>query len=183
MRSLVVLLIIGLSLPSCRPAGDRADSSEALSEAGATGPGPRRGTGDPVVKEAENVVPPAENLSDAPKARPAVPLDEAEDVSENSPSTVSIPAQYRGRWGMVRADCEPGRSDAKGLMTVDARTLRFYESVGSLQEQRPAIATSFSGTFSFMGEGQQWERVVTLTRDGNKLTRADAEGRYTYTRC
>jgi hypothetical protein len=109
--------------------------------------------------------------------------NEAADDSEDSPSTASIPAQYRGRWGMNVNDCDPSRSDAKGLMTVEANRLRFYESVGTLQEQRPAIATSFSGMFSFMGEGQTWERVVTLTRTGDTLKRADSEGSFTYRRC
>ncbi len=109
--------------------------------------------------------------------------NDAEDDSENSPSTAIIPAQYRGRWGMVRADCTSTRGDAKGLMIVRANNIRFYESTASLQEQRPAIATSFSGTYSFAGEGQTWERVVTLTRTGNTLKRADSEGSFTYTRC
>ena len=98
-------------------------------------------------------------------------------------AAVSIPAQYRGRWGMVAADCEPGRSDAKGLMVVEATRLNFYESRAKLVAQRPAIATSFSGLFAFTGEGQSWEKVQTLTRTGDTLKRADDEGSYTYTRC
>ena len=110
-------------------------------------------------------------------------LNEAEDDSENSPPTISIPAQYRGRWGMTDNDCDASRSDNKGLMTVAANSIRFYESVASLQEQRPAIATSFSGTFSFEGEGQTWVRVLTLTRTGDTLKRAGADGTFTYRRC
>jgi hypothetical protein len=110
-------------------------------------------------------------------------LNEAEDDSENSPPTVAIPAQYRGRWGMTANDCDPDRSDNKGLMTVEADRLRVYESVATLQEQRPAIATSFSGTFSFEGDGQNWERVITLTRTGDTLKRAQADGSFTYRRC
>jgi hypothetical protein len=98
-------------------------------------------------------------------------------------AAVSIPAQYRGRWGMVAADCEPGRSDAKGLMVVEATRLSFYESRAKLLEQRPAIATSFSGLFAFTGEGQNWQKVQTFTRTGDTLKRADDEGSYTYTRC
>lgn len=110
-------------------------------------------------------------------------VNEAEDDSEDSPPTIAIPAHYRGRWGMNANDCDPSRSDNKGLMTVGASSLRFYESVASLQEQRPAIATSFSGTFSFEGEGQTWERVVTLTRTGDTLKRAQSEDTFTYRRC
>lgn len=110
-------------------------------------------------------------------------LNEADDGGSEAPSTTLIPAQYRGRWGMVPADCTSTRGDAKGLMTVRDTNIRFYESTASLQEQRPAIATSFSGVFVFNGEGQTWERVVTFTRSGDKLKRADTEGSYSYTRC
>ena len=48
---------------------------------------------------------------------------------------------------------------------------------------RAFIATSFSGLFSFTGEGQNWEKVQTLTRTGNKLKRAEESGTFTYTRC
>lgn len=94
-----------------------------------------------------------------------------------------IPAQYRGRWGMVPADCTSTRGDAKGLITVADRTIRFYESTATLKAQRPAIATSFSGLFGFTGEGQTWDKVETLTRTGETLKRADSERSYTYKRC
>ena len=95
----------------------------------------------------------------------------------------AIPAQYRGRWGMDANDCDPARSDAKGLVVIGDTTMKFYESTATLKEQRPAIATAFSGRFAFTGEGQSWEKVVTLTRAGNVLKRADDEGSYTYNRC
>lgn len=95
----------------------------------------------------------------------------------------SIPAQFHGRWGMVAADCEPGRPDAKGLITIDETSLRFYESRAVLKQQRPAIATSFAGLFAFTGEGMNWEKVETLTRAGETLKRADDEGSYTYQQC
>ena len=84
---------------------------------------------------------------------------------------------------MVAADCTSTRGDAKGLMTVGDTNIRFYELLASLQEQRPAIATSFSGVFAFEGEGQTWERVMTFTRTGDTLKRAQADGNFTYTRC
>ena len=107
------------------------------------------------------------------------------NATEPSPpvSSAVIPAQYRGRWGMVAADCTSTRGDAKGLMTVGDRTIRFYESTATLREQRPAIATSFSGSFGFTGEGQSWEKVMTFTRTGETLKRAEDSGTYTYRRC
>lgn len=95
-----------------------------------------------------------------------------------------IPAQYQGRWGMVAADCEPGRSDAKGLITVDPTTMRFYEARATLKEQRPAAAAaSYSGLFAFSGEGMTWEKVETLTVKGDTLIREDKDGAFTYQRC
>jgi len=105
------------------------------------------------------------------------------DSAQPTPETSLIPGQYRGRWGMVAADCEPGRSDAKGLLVIGDKTLRFYESVGTLKEQRPAIATSFAGLFAFTGEGQSWQKVITFTRTGDTLKRAEKDGTFTYQRC
>lgn len=112
-----------------------------------------------------------------------LPDNSAGNVQDPAPGTASIPAQYRGRWGMVPLDCTGDPSAAKGLIAIDSTSIKFYEARATLKEQRPAIATSFSGTFGFMGEGQTWEKVVTLTRTGDKLKRADDEGSYDYTRC
>ena len=95
----------------------------------------------------------------------------------------TIPAKYHGRWGMVAADCTSKRGDNKGLITVADKSVKFYESLATLKAQRPAIATSFSGQYDFTGEGQTWQRVMTFTRTGNTLKRADDEGSFTYTRC
>ncbi len=104
-------------------------------------------------------------------------------ANDTQPAAAIIPAQYHGRWGMNANDCDPKRSDNKGLITIAEKTIRFYESTATLKEQRPAIATSFSGTYRFTGEGQTWEKAVTLTRTGNVLKRADDEGSFTYNRC
>ena len=95
----------------------------------------------------------------------------------------AIPAQYHGRWGMVAADCTPTRGDAKGLIEVGDRTVKFFEAVATLQEQRPATGTSFAGLFAFTGEGQNWEKVMTFTRTGGILKRAEEAGSFTYQRC
>jgi hypothetical protein len=112
--------------------------------------------------------------------------DNADSIEPSPPGTLGasmIPAQYHGRWGMNAADCDPSRSDNKGLITVGDKTVRFYESTATLKEQRPAIATSFSGLFGFTGEGQTWEKVMTFTRTGDTLKRAEEDGSYTYKRC
>jgi hypothetical protein len=84
---------------------------------------------------------------------------------------------------MVAADCTSTRGDAKGLITIADTSVRFYESTATLKEQRPAIPESFAGLFGFTGEGQTWEKVMTFTRDGDILKRAEPEGTFTYRRC
>jgi hypothetical protein len=95
----------------------------------------------------------------------------------------TIPAQYHGRWGMVPGDCTSTRGDNKGLITIADRTVKFYEATATLKEQRPAIATSFAGLFGFTGEGQSWQKVMTFTRTGDTLKRAEESGTFTYQRC
>jgi hypothetical protein len=83
----------------------------------------------------------------------------------------------------VAADCTSTRGDNKGLITIGDTTVRFFEAVATLKEQRPAIPESFSGLFSFTGEGQNWQKVMTFTRTGDSLKRAEEEGTFTYKRC
>lgn len=103
--------------------------------------------------------------------------------NDAAPIPAVIPAQYRGRWGLVAPDCTSAKGDAKGLIAIGDKTIRFYESTATLRERRPAIATSFSGLFDFTGEGQTWQKPVTLTRTGDMLKRADDEGNFSYKRC
>jgi hypothetical protein len=90
---------------------------------------------------------------------------------------------------LVPADCTSTRGDAKGLITVGDRTIRFYESVGTLGEVRPATTAGFSGQFAFTGEGMTWQRQMALARTGDKLRRTEpaADGQpavnLTYTAC
>ena len=74
----------------------------------------------------------------------------------------AIPAAIQGRWGLVPADCEPGRDDAKGLLTIAADKLEFYESVGTLGEVEEAGPKRIRASFDFTGEGMTWQRDVLL---------------------
>jgi hypothetical protein len=132
-----------------------------------------------------DVLPPSESGGAPVETGNGLSNEIDEDGSGATPpaSAATIPAQYHGRWGMVAADCTSTRGDAKGLMNIGDKTIRFYESVATLKEQRPAIATSFSGLFGFTGEGQNWEKVMTFTRTGDNLKRAEEAGNFTYRRC
>ena len=172
--------VLALAAAGCRPSTDRTEAQQAGQAAAGTGAAPAR-SGDPVKRGANTVTEETlpENLATS-EGHSDGAIDNAGAVPIAAPT---IPAQYRGRWGMVPADCTSTRGDAKGLIRIGERTIRFYEATATLQEQSPAIATSFSARFVFTGEGQTWERAVTLTRTGDSLTRAQEDGTFTYTRC
>jgi hypothetical protein len=168
-RNFTLPALLALALAACQQPTDNSDIAI---------------DNGPNVAEAANAevetLPPSE-ASTTPAG--ANVINEAEDSGSEDPDLAFIPAQYQGRWGMVPADCTSTRGDAKGLINVGDTSIRFYESTATLKEQRPAIATSFSGLFAFAGEGQKWEKTVTFTRTGDTLKRADDEGTTTYKRC
>lgn len=136
-----------------------------------------------------------ENLQADPVNR-VVPLDPRANAAAPAatPSPVAaIPSAFRGRWGMVTADCDPARDDAKGLMTVSADSLRFWEARATLADARTQGPTTLSATLSFTGEGQTWREPTRLTlQDGGRTLVYDSEGdgqgggqtgTHRYTRC
>lgn len=166
--NLAAAALLALALAACQQADDNNIAIDSAND----------------VENGTEALPPSD-MSGAP-----IEADNGADlpntVADNAaePATgAAIPAQYRGRWGMVPLDCTGDPSAAKGLIAIDGSSIKFYESRATLKEQRPAIATSFSGLFGFTGEGMTWEKTVTLTRTGDKLKRADDEGSYDYTRC
>ncbi|GAB3679652.1 hypothetical protein [Salinisphaera aquimarina] len=102
----------------------------------------------------------------------------------------AIPTPVQGRWGLTPADCEPGRADAKGLLVIDATTLEFYESRGTLAAVAERDASRIRATFEFSGEGMTWTRDETLDAQdrGKTLIRREygddaAPGPFKYRRC
>lgn len=158
-------LLLALPLLACRPAGDKADTGEAIARDAGLGAGPTGRTGNPVAKGAENTSIPA-NIDEGVEPPPR-------KVELAKPT--NIPEQFRGRWGLNAEDCKPERaSDAKGLLVIDDSRLTFYESKGTLDridEWQPA--TRFKANYGFSGEGMSWERVVTLERNGTQLRRTE----------
>lgn len=99
------------------------------------------------------------------------------------PASTKIPEALQGRWGMTPADCTSTRGDAKGLMTVGADTIGFYESRAALEQVVSAEPDRFAGAFTLTGEGQSWRSEITLIRQDDTLTRAEDGQRFTYGRC
>lgn len=117
------------------------------------------------------------------------PADRASEATP--PATVTaIPQAVQGRWGLVPADCTSTRGDAKGLLVIDATTLKFYESVATLGPVTENAAESIAASYAFTGEGQSWTLDISLeAQDGGKtLIRRDtgkdaAPAALKYTRC
>lgn len=87
---------------------------------------------------------------------------------------------------MVEADCGGG-SAAKGLMVIDDKNVRFYESRGVTTGLAVEGPMRVSGDFTFDGEGQRWRNTQTfdLVSGGDTLVRSETDpaGSFTYKRC
>ncbi len=137
-------------------------------------------------KKAET--PNAPSSEDAVAAATAVPQSPAASARV---LPTEMPEVMRGRWGLVPADCTSTKGDAKGLITIDAGSIRFYESVAKLSKVKDADDDGLIATFAFTGEGQSWTLDMALEVEGDnneKLERKDtgpdaAPGTLEYTRC
>jgi len=133
-------------------------------------------------QQAPQAGPDAGNVAVPPAAAPA-PAPAAPSPDAAVPADL-IPAAFHGRWGMVPADCTSTRGDAKGLLTIDGTSLRFYESRAMPTDLSVTAPDRLTAVLAFEGEGQSWTERTTLTLgpDGETLTRA-AEQSFTYRKC
>ena len=129
-----------------------------------------------------------------PAATPAPVESEPTPTPTPSPTATivvgEIPAAITGRWGMVPKDCTSTLGDAKGLLVISPKQLKFYEAVAKLGAVKEQTADSIRATYAFSGEGQSWTLDVALAvrNDGKTLVRRDTgkdalPGPQTYTRC
>lgn len=120
-----------------------------------------------------------------------LPPDEGNDQTAEANATEApaapIPAAFHGRWGMTPEDCTSTRGDAKGLIAIDASSIKFYESRGTLTKVTGDFPENFTGTFAFTGEGMNWtnSQNLKLTGSSNTLIRkqSDIAKPFTYQRC
>lgn len=120
------------------------------------------GADEPALPTDEETLPAEPDGGIGDGATPVAEVDEA-----------GIPSSLRGRWGLVAADCEPGRADAKGLLVVSADKLEFYESVGTLGTVSERLPQTLRANFAFTGEGMTWTREMSLESDGKTLVRTE----------
>lgn len=113
------------------------------------------GTSDEPAAPASSEAPVAATTAPEPSA--AIP-----EASTTVAAKDAIPPLLRGRWGLVAADCTSTAGDAKGLLTISADSLKFYESVATLGAVRSAAADAVTADFAFSGEGQSWKLTVAL---------------------
>lgn len=112
------------------------------------------------------------------------PGDPNQPVYEGNEKAL-IPASMQGRWGMTTNDCDPKRSDNKGLMIVEADRLRFYESRAIVQRVTFNASENFTADFAFTGEGMEWKKSenLKLSNSSKTLVRVDKDGTFRYDRC
>jgi hypothetical protein len=145
---------------------------------------------DPVADNAANLAvlpaPSEVNTSDPTGSPPPAdaPTPPAPSSGPTTPAA-SIPAFLHGRWGLTPGDCTSTRGDNKGLLTVSADGLRFYESRAVPAGHVNASPDSFSAEYAFSGEGMEWKKFQTLELQGDKLVRTESNPTtsYTYARC
>lgn len=136
----------------------------------------------------------AEPTAAATAASPAPTVAASGDVGSlgtvaDDEMGLTIPATFHGRWGLVPADCTTTRGDDKGLITVSAQDIRFYESVARLGSVKERSGSTIRATWAFTGEGMTWTRDMALSAQGSdRLVRreygADAMAdALTYTKC
>ncbi len=138
---------------------------------------------------AEQAEAPADTTN-APAEGSAATAEGADPAEPPVQVGLGIPASMHGRWGLVPEDCTSTRGDAKGLITVDAGEIRFYESVGQVDTATTRTDSTFRAQFAFTGEGMQWTRDMQLALGdgGQTLVRSEfgedalAEP-LTYTKC
>lgn len=109
---------------------------------------------------------PTRSATDAPRAETKAP-------------SATIPARFRGTWGMAGEQC--GTSFDDGRLEIGERSVRFYESEGEVQSVVDSDG-ALRVTLALAGEGERWtgDYRWSLSADGDRLTQ---NGDLTRVRC
>lgn len=193
MTTMRILIGLGaLALAGCGGTNTASDVPNTMAEdlapnSAAAPADPTAPASDGHIGEKPAPLPAATSDAEAePEPEPSATSSPTPSASPVPTEAAAIPPRFRGRWGLVPADCDPRRDDNKGLMTVNARQLRFYESRAVPAKIERTARDAVAVTLAFSGEGQTWtERTrLTLRQNGQVLVRAGGEGGpLRYTRC
>lgn len=144
---------------------------------------PNAGAGLPNIAEVENV---SGVRQTPPPSDGGPPVGGGKQSGSTLPQAGAIiPAFLHGRWGMSPGDCTSTRGDAKGLLTITAKDLRFFESRAVPVGNVGGGDDSFTADFAFTGEGQSWTGFETLEVQDGKLVRTTSSpmASYSYAKC
>lgn len=181
MTKAVSLIVLGaaLALSAC----SKSPEQPAAQPSSQDDPEPVRPSPTPPAEASQSLPQPTVPAAGTPTPSATPSATEATAANE-------IPQAIRGRWGLVPKDCTSKLGDAKGLLTISAGQLKFYESVAKLGKVKEADGSRIRATFTYSGEGMTWTQDVVLdAQDGGKtLIRRDygkdaQPGPLTYTRC
>ena len=121
----------------------------------------------------------------SPSGAPPPPNASAQPTPSNTAAGAAavLPAALRGRWGLTPGDCAGAGSN--GLLVVEDRALRFYESQAVPTGNVEAGADSFSADFAFTGEGMTWTKFQSLQIQNGNLIRTESSpmASFTYAKC
>ncbi|MFC3581394.1 hypothetical protein [Sphingomonas hylomeconis] len=170
---IVALTTLALTLAACSgPTEPPKASNETQAEVAPTG-------------DVGIVAPTGVTNATLPSPRPTPTPSPQATMTTAAPRT--FPVAFRGRWGMNANDCDPKRDDNKGLITISADAIRFYESRATIAKLDVSSPTRIGTDLSFSGEGQTWQSrsVFDLSGGGTKLARTEEEpaGAFVYARC
>ncbi|MCU6455357.1 hypothetical protein LPN01_14845 [Sphingomonas sp. A2-49] len=175
MRHVTTLAAAALMLAACSGGGESANNE------GSGGSAAVEPVSDTLSVDPQNTLVPLDPPGNGAAVSP-VPLP-----SIGASPVAGIPAAFQGRWGMGSADCEAGRADAKGLLTIAGDRLAFYESRGTATHVRQTQPGQIVFDLAMSGEGQTWTEATTLTAvgDGRTLLRETKQpaGSFRYSRC
>ena len=109
-------------------------------------------------------------------ARPASMPPPGETGADTASAGGEIPARFHGRWATDAGACERPEASIEGI-TIEARALRFHESIGVPQRVERMDADTVRITSAYSGEGEEWSREQTLHLVGpDTLELADPDG-------
>lgn len=139
---------------------------------------------DPVADGANNTAG-LPDVDEMPSADGAPPEKVTAPANQAPATPAKIPAALQGRWGLAPLDCTSARGDAKGLLIISDRELRFYESRAVPASDIQTETDTISGNFAFTGEGQSWSKFQAIKLQGRDLVRTETNptASFTYAKC